>query len=187
MGFFQARILEWFAIYLSRGFSQTKDQTHVSCIGKPILYHWTTWEAHKESKATQNIQSRLCIRCRKNFLYVTTIVCPLYIYLPFIILSGAESEHSGSKLEMYLPPFQKIYIFELWENVKTSCSQFLTPFLWWRGEVESRKEKNTPKIYILGYFSNFFPWSNWNKCICSLKKILFMYKNPVCHTSLIFL
>ena len=27
------------------GSSQPRDQTHISCIGKWILYHWATWEA----------------------------------------------------------------------------------------------------------------------------------------------
>ena len=41
-GIFQARILEWVAISLSKGSSRPKDQTHgsyVSYIGKRILYH----------------------------------------------------------------------------------------------------------------------------------------------------
>ena len=45
----QARILEWIAISSSRWSSQSRDQTHVSwvsCIGRWILYHWATWEAH---------------------------------------------------------------------------------------------------------------------------------------------
>ena len=33
----QARILEWVAISSSRGSSQTRDQTHVSCIGRWIF------------------------------------------------------------------------------------------------------------------------------------------------------
>ena len=44
----QARILEWVAISFSRGSSQPKDQTHISCVSctdKQILYHWTTREA----------------------------------------------------------------------------------------------------------------------------------------------
>jgi len=47
-GIFQARILEWMAISSSRGSSQPRDQTHiscVSCIGRQILYHCITWEA----------------------------------------------------------------------------------------------------------------------------------------------
>ena len=40
-GIFQERILEWVAISFSRGSSQPKDQTHISCIscfGRWILY-----------------------------------------------------------------------------------------------------------------------------------------------------
>ena len=47
-GIFQARILAWFAISYSRGSSSSKDRTRVSCvscIGKRILYHFTTWAA----------------------------------------------------------------------------------------------------------------------------------------------
>ena len=40
-----ARILEWVAISFSRGSSWPRDQTHVSCIGRQILYHWDIWEA----------------------------------------------------------------------------------------------------------------------------------------------
>ena len=37
-GIFQARILEWLAIFSSRGSSQPRDRTHVSCTGRWILY-----------------------------------------------------------------------------------------------------------------------------------------------------
>ena len=37
---FQTRILEWVAISFSRGSSQPRDQIHISCIGRQILYHW---------------------------------------------------------------------------------------------------------------------------------------------------
>ena len=36
-GFSQARILEWVAISFSRGSSQPRDQTHISCIGRYSL------------------------------------------------------------------------------------------------------------------------------------------------------
>ena len=39
-GISQARILEWIAISFSRGSSQPRDQTLISCISKRILYHW---------------------------------------------------------------------------------------------------------------------------------------------------
>ena len=41
----QTGILEWAAISSSRGSSQPRDQTHVSCAGKWILYCWATWGA----------------------------------------------------------------------------------------------------------------------------------------------
>ena len=48
MGFPQARILEWITISSSKGSSWSRDQTHIlhSCIGRQILYHWATREAH---------------------------------------------------------------------------------------------------------------------------------------------
>ena len=39
-GIFQARILEWVAISYSRRSSRPRDQTHVSCIGRQILYYY---------------------------------------------------------------------------------------------------------------------------------------------------
>ena len=45
LGISQVRILEWVAISFSRGSSRPRDQTHPSCLGRRILYHWATWEA----------------------------------------------------------------------------------------------------------------------------------------------
>ena len=39
-GISQARILEWVAICFSRGSSWPRDPSHVSWIGRQILYHW---------------------------------------------------------------------------------------------------------------------------------------------------
>ena len=47
-GIFQTRILEWVAMPSSMGSSRPKDWTHVSwisCVGRQILCHCTTWEA----------------------------------------------------------------------------------------------------------------------------------------------
>ena len=35
----QARMLEWVVISFSRGSSQPRDQTLISCVGRWILYH----------------------------------------------------------------------------------------------------------------------------------------------------
>ena len=44
-GIFQARILKWVAMSISRGSSQPRAQTPIFCIGRQILYHCATWEA----------------------------------------------------------------------------------------------------------------------------------------------
>ena len=41
----QTRILKWIAISFSRESFWPSDQTHVSCIGRQICYHWDTREA----------------------------------------------------------------------------------------------------------------------------------------------
>ena len=45
-GISHARILEWVATSFSRRSPQPRDQNHISCIGRRILYHWATREAH---------------------------------------------------------------------------------------------------------------------------------------------
>ena len=50
-GILQTRILKWGAISYSRGSSQPRSWTCiscVSCIGRQILYHWATWEAQQQ-------------------------------------------------------------------------------------------------------------------------------------------
>ena len=56
---FQARILQWVAISYSRGSSEPRDRTQiscVSCIGRQILYHCTTWEAVNSVQAFSHVQ-----------------------------------------------------------------------------------------------------------------------------------
>ena len=61
-GIFQAKILEWVAIFYSRGFSWPRDWTCVSCIscvswiGRQILYHCDTWEAFLKHNACLQMQ-----------------------------------------------------------------------------------------------------------------------------------
>ena len=48
-GIFQARILEWAAISFSRGSSQARDRTRVSCIADRCCTVWATREAQAKS------------------------------------------------------------------------------------------------------------------------------------------
>ena len=44
-GIFQERILQWVAISYSRGSSQPRNWTCVSCIGRRIFYQYATWDS----------------------------------------------------------------------------------------------------------------------------------------------
>ena len=57
-GISQASILEWIAISFSRGSSQPRDQTHISCIsciGRWILYHQATWEQARDTESASTL------------------------------------------------------------------------------------------------------------------------------------
>ena len=59
-GIIPAGILDWVAISSSRGSSQLRDQTRVSChscVGKRILYHLATWESMALSTTYLNLTS----------------------------------------------------------------------------------------------------------------------------------
>ena len=48
-GIFKARILEWVAIFSSRGISWPRHWTPISCASCTVrrtLYHWAAWEVH---------------------------------------------------------------------------------------------------------------------------------------------
>ena len=58
---FHARILEWVAISFSSGSSPRRGWSRISCIGRWILYHCTTWEALMRLSENQaNLQVTLC-------------------------------------------------------------------------------------------------------------------------------
>ena len=67
-GICQARILEWVAFPFSRASSQPRNHTHVSCIGRRILYHW----------ATKEVQFSL----RQWFILLSSLACQWRLSLP---------------------------------------------------------------------------------------------------------
>ena len=64
-GIFQARILEWAAIFFSRGSSQPRDRIHISGIGRWILYHWASGKAQEGewSMVNKNLFALLNYSC----------------------------------------------------------------------------------------------------------------------------
>ena len=58
-GVSEARVLEGVTVSYSRGSSEPRDRTQVSCvscIGRQILYHCTTWEAVNSVQAFSHVQ-----------------------------------------------------------------------------------------------------------------------------------
>ena len=53
----QARVLGWVAMASSRGSSQSRVQTWVSCIVGGFSTHWATWEALGYHTPSQNLKS----------------------------------------------------------------------------------------------------------------------------------
>ena len=75
-GISQARMLEWVAISFSRGPYRHRDQTLLSCIGRWILYHGATWEAHND-----HLWSTNCYVC-----FFTHTKFRLHSFLPICFL-----------------------------------------------------------------------------------------------------
>ena len=80
-GISQAKILEWVSISSSRGSSWSRDWTHVSCIGRWVLYHWATREAvYVESKKKKKksdtyeliLQNRNMYFTKQKYVYSQT-------------------------------------------------------------------------------------------------------------------
>ena len=106
-GISQARILEWVAIALSRGFYWPRDQTHISCIGREIFffYHWATKESHYPIAFMKihNHFSRASGFCtKKNFkvnnhvIEITTPYCPPAISSSVISFSSCLQSFPSS-------------------------------------------------------------------------------------------
>ena len=71
-GILQARKLEWVAISSSRGSSWPRDWTHVSCIGRQILYCWVTREAQ--------LCSYTFIYRKKHYIYICNKIKYAFIF-----------------------------------------------------------------------------------------------------------
>ena len=86
-GILQARILDWVAIPFSRGSSQPKDQTWVSCIAGGLFSVWVTREALSNSKKTiefniiENIMVHLDVS--QTFGLIALKHVEVYIYYIF--------------------------------------------------------------------------------------------------------
>ena len=79
-GILQARTLVWVAIPFFRGSSRPRDRTQVPCIGKWILKHRTTREAHQPE-----CESRLCLLLAWSDLSLDVFICKMgMMILPLV-------------------------------------------------------------------------------------------------------
>ena len=100
-GISQARILEWVAISFSRGSSQSRDQTQVSCSGRQILYHWATWDTNSRVTWVQRVTqewNRLHfhkLRCHEEW------ACPKVtsFLAQFLLVAKSSQRRARSALE----------------------------------------------------------------------------------------
>ena len=99
-GILQARILEWVAISFSRGSSQPRDQTWVSCIAGRCFILWATREAQWLYSLYFNTQSIRSIKWKdtwKSFLLLALIprfVSSGWMYLAISLSIKAKSFNS---------------------------------------------------------------------------------------------
>ena len=77
-GILQARLLKWVAIPFSRGSSQPRDRTQVSCIAGRFSTIWNTREAH-------------CIYCHLCQRLVDHMCMGLFLHFTYISLSLEET------------------------------------------------------------------------------------------------
>ena len=71
-GIFQARILEWATISYSRGSSQPRDGTClscISCIGRWILHHYASWEVPHVNYNSIKLEGRIPAVAPRDFPY----------------------------------------------------------------------------------------------------------------------
>ena len=98
-GILQARILEWVAIFFSRGSSPPRDQTCISCIGRRILYLWATWEA-----LDQVYEAAIFGKCKAE-IPERREICEISSKLtqPWEAVPQPQTTELGSKLNTVIP------------------------------------------------------------------------------------
>ena len=80
-GVLQARILEWVAMSSSRGSSQPRDQTQVSCIAGGVFAVWATREA---------LENQYCPFDRRGYCVLEIIKWLLSVITKLVSEAGAE-------------------------------------------------------------------------------------------------
>ena len=104
-GILQARILEWVATPSSRVSSRPRDQTcvsHVSCIGRQVLYHWchlgSPNDGNKNSCRDLSTQRAACVCCSPGGKAWSRDAGPPVPIRSFVSLCATRKEEMPAKL-----------------------------------------------------------------------------------------
>ena len=152
-GILQARILEWVAISLSRGSSQPRDQTKVSCIAGRFFTIWATrqapdsWGAYERNKFSESRDLYLPIHRMQNSLtwylifdvQTVYLLCCKFVHsltsapasLEQFSQSYCDAVSQARSPKLRVPP-NKItvlsgcdYIFQLTNTMTETCDCFI--------------------------------------------------------------
>ena len=136
-GILQVRILEWVAISSSRGSSQPRDQTCISCTGRQVLYHWAIREAclikvHGGGKKAEDAKSERqspeessLVKCRNKIACFRPhlSLSPHAVYLILVTLSFSPLSAlpgmwlPGTQLPFFnLCSFGALSFDQIWSN-----------------------------------------------------------------------
>ena len=108
MEILQARTLEWVAICFSRVSSQSRDQTHISCIscsGNRVLYHYCHLENELKQISQSQKQNKLQLPI-VDIQYNNNKRCSYWVYSQFISLvwfQPLSTKHSTYRTRCTVP------------------------------------------------------------------------------------
>ena len=120
----QARILEWVAISFSRGSSQFRNQTHVSCIACRFFTDWTTREAALYSLVI-SIWVWISLKNSLNWATPSSGVYGCFWHPTPVLLAGKSN---GQRSLVGCSPWGR------WVRHDWATSLSLFTFMHWRGK-----------------------------------------------------
>ena len=109
-GFFQARILEWVSISFSRGSSQLRDGSCISCLANGFFTTWTAWQ---EVQRAQPLRGTVLVTFR-NCGKAGVVTAHRGV--------GSGARESGNRKEQDMWRFWSVYYGFYTRNLKVSSN-----------------------------------------------------------------
>ena len=166
-GISQARILKWVAISFSRGYSQPKDQTHISCIAGE------SFTTESLEKTLLSSMSPLYVLWTLALIIIDFVVQLLSHVWPFATPWTAAHQASLSLTiswsllkfmsELVMPLYYKYFFTSDWASLIAQLIKNLQcgrpGFHLWVGKIPWRKERLPIPVFLPGEFHGLYnPW-----------------------------